>query len=166
VLIERGSEVGGGDTRTDVGTVARIMEANELPDGRWVLVTAGVRRTRVHTWLEDAPYPRAEVEDLPDPDPEPGFDELLARCVHVLRRVLATKTELGEPAAPATQSLSDDPVLASYQAVALSGLGPADQQTLLAALTPEARVRGLATLLAEEALYLERRVEILGAGGE
>jgi len=35
VLIERGSEVGGGDVRTDVGTVARIIEAQEFPDGRW-----------------------------------------------------------------------------------------------------------------------------------
>ena len=38
VLIERGSEVGGGDTRFDVGTVARIVEAAEFPDGRYALV--------------------------------------------------------------------------------------------------------------------------------
>ena len=31
VLIERGSEVGGGDTRFGVGTVALIAEAAELP---------------------------------------------------------------------------------------------------------------------------------------
>ncbi len=39
VLIERGSEVGGGDVRTDVGTLTRIVEARELPDGRWLLGT-------------------------------------------------------------------------------------------------------------------------------
>jgi len=42
VLIERGSEVGGQDVRTDVGTRARILESEELPDGRWVLATVGV----------------------------------------------------------------------------------------------------------------------------
>ena len=47
VLIERGSEVGGGDVRTDVGTVARIVQADEMPDGRFALGAVGVRRVRV-----------------------------------------------------------------------------------------------------------------------
>ena len=47
VLIERGSEVGGDDVRTSVGTVARIVEATELPDGRWAVAAVGVRRVRV-----------------------------------------------------------------------------------------------------------------------
>src|SRR6478672_4324189 len=34
VLIERGHEVGGGDVRFGVGTVARIVQTAELPDGR------------------------------------------------------------------------------------------------------------------------------------
>src|SRR5438045_6955857 len=66
VLIERGSEVGGDDVRTLVGTVARIVEASELDDGRWMLATVGVRRLRVRAWLEDDPYPRADVDDWPD----------------------------------------------------------------------------------------------------
>src|SRR6185437_15262121 len=37
VLIERGSEVGGGDTRFDVGTVAQIVRAQQLGDGGYVL---------------------------------------------------------------------------------------------------------------------------------
>ena len=44
VLIERGSEVGGGDVRFDVGTVARVVQIAEVPDGRYALVTVGVRR--------------------------------------------------------------------------------------------------------------------------
>src|SRR5688500_15370184 len=34
VMIERGREVGGGDTRTRVGTVARLVDIRALPDGR------------------------------------------------------------------------------------------------------------------------------------
>ena len=63
VLIERGSEVGGNDVRTSVGTVAQIVDATELDDGRWVLGTVGTRRVRVHEWLTDDPYPRADVDD-------------------------------------------------------------------------------------------------------
>src|SRR5438552_13967117 len=66
VLIERGSEVGGNDVRTSVGTVATIVEAAELDDGCWVLGTVGGRRIRVRAWLPDEPYPRADVEDWPD----------------------------------------------------------------------------------------------------
>ena len=53
VLIERGSEVGGRDVRTSVGTVARIVEAVELDDGRWVLGAVGTRRIRVREWLPE-----------------------------------------------------------------------------------------------------------------
>src|SRR5664279_5050613 len=68
VLIARGSEVGGGDQRVDVGTVARIANVAELDDGRMLVVATGVRRVRVAEWLPDDPYPRAVVADLPDSD--------------------------------------------------------------------------------------------------
>ena len=63
VLIERGSEVGGGDVRTEVGTVARVGQLDSA--GEAVLMIAqGDRRIRITRWLDDDPYPRAEVEDL------------------------------------------------------------------------------------------------------
>ena len=39
VLIERGSEVGGGDVRFGAGCLARVVRSQELPDGRWALVS-------------------------------------------------------------------------------------------------------------------------------
>jgi hypothetical protein len=77
VLIERGSEVGGEDVRTLVGTVARIVQSRELPDGRWAIAAVGVRRVRVMAWLPDAPYPLAEVADWPDPEPSPTHADAL-----------------------------------------------------------------------------------------
>ena len=64
VLIERGSEVGGGDTRFAVGTIARVVRVQELPDGGFALATVGIRRVRVERWLADDPYPQAEVVDV------------------------------------------------------------------------------------------------------
>ena len=66
VLIERGFEVGGGDERFDLGTVARIVQAAETEDGRWGLLTVGSRRIRVDDWLPEDPYPKARVVDLPE----------------------------------------------------------------------------------------------------
>src|SRR6478672_6836758 len=55
VLIERGFEVGGGDQRFGVGTVARIVEAARTPDGRYLLATVGTERFRIKKWLGDDP---------------------------------------------------------------------------------------------------------------
>jgi Lon protease-like protein len=165
VLIERGSEVGGQDVRTDAGTVARILEARELPDGRWAIGAVGVRRVRVVTWLPDDPYPVAEVDDWPDPLPGDGFGDRLAACLTRLRRALALASEAGDPAAPATIELSDDPVLASYQAIAVAPIGPLDRHRLLTAETPDDRVEHLDHLLREAVEVLELRLGPSGSGG-
>jgi hypothetical protein len=163
VLIARGSEVGGDDQRTDVGTMARLAEAAELPDGRWAVAAVGVRRIRVVEWLPDDPYPVAEVEDWPDDLPGPGHDEQLRAVVGQLRRALALAAEAGDASAPATIELSADPVLAGHQAAAVAPLGPLDQQRLLAAPTPEDRLALLSDLLADATLVLQLR---LGAPGQ
>lgn len=164
VLIERGSEVGGGEVRESVGTVARILEAVELPDGRWALGAIGTRRIRVLRWLEDDPYPQAEVEDWDDPVPTAALTDAVVSATALLRRVLARAAELGDPAAPSTQELSDDPVLASYQLAALGPFGPSDQLALLAASSAEERVATLRTMLAEEEQFLMQRLALSDAG--
>ncbi|HEX7096373.1 MAG TPA: LON peptidase substrate-binding domain-containing protein [Acidimicrobiales bacterium] len=164
VLIERGSEVGGGDVRTNVGTLARIVQAQPFPDGRWALMTVGTTRVRVVEWLPDDPYPRAEIDELPDDAASPNAAEALQRVVPLLRAVLARKAELGEPAAAATTELSDDVVLASYQASAVAPVGPVDHQRLLCAPGPDARLALLRELLEDERAFLDARLAIDGRG--
>jgi Lon protease-like protein len=162
VLIERGFEVGGGDTRFDVGCVARIVEARELSRGRVGLATVGDRRVRVETWLEDDPFPRAELVDWPDPDPTDGDQARLEAVAAALRRVLAMASELGEPVAPvASVELVDDVVTASYQLASLAPLGPLDRLALLASASSGARLDLLATLLDDVGAVLASR---LGGG--
>lgn len=62
VMITRGSEVGGADERADVGTVAEILARQPVGDDQWMVEAVGVERFRVIAWLEDDPYPRAEIE--------------------------------------------------------------------------------------------------------
>jgi Lon protease-like protein len=163
VLIERGSEVGGDDVRTSVGTVARIVEAAELADGRWAIAAVGVRRLRVREWLPADPYPIAEVEDWPDPPPGPEHADAVRVVLGRLRRCLALAAEAGDPSAPATIELSDDPVEAGYQASVVAPLGPLDQQGLLAAASPDERIARLGVLLDDAIEVLEMR---LGGSGE
>jgi Lon protease-like protein len=162
VLIERGSEVGGGDTRFTVGTVAKILEAGRLPDGRYILAALGTRRLRVRRWLSEEPYPRAEVDLLSDAAPDNlGAHEATARRIEVerlLRRVLALRTELGEAAPGADVTLDEETARASFEAAALAPLGPLDAQRLLELDPPSARFEALEGLLTEEARFLELRL--------
>lgn len=163
VLIERGAEVGGGDVRTDVGTVAQVHEAEELPDGRWAVVAIGVRRIRVTRWLPDDPYPRAEVEDLPDPIPMPDEVALLEPVIARLRTALAKAGELGDTRVPATVELAADPVVASHQASALAPIATIDQHALLAAGSVGARLARLDELLADAIDLLDLRLAADGS---
>lgn len=157
VLIERGSEVGGGDSRFGVGTVARVTEATELADGRWVLVTVGGRRVRVAAWLPDDPYPVALVEDLPEARLDERSALLLDDAGRAVRRALALKAELGE--ASSTQfDLDDDPDVAAYQLAAMAPLGPVDRQRLLETDHPGQRLRLLVALASETGDLLAYRL--------
>ena len=161
VLIERGNEVGGGDVRCGVGTRAELVQATELEDGRWLIAVVGVDRIRVDRWLDDDPYPRAEVSPLPGRPP--GDDAIDRRFAveRTLRRVLALRAELGEPTAPSTVDLDADPDVATWQAVVLAPLGAFDSQRVLEVVDADERLALVAALLEDEAVLLAQRV----AGG-
>jgi Lon protease-like protein len=86
VLISRGREVGGGDTRCDVGVLARIAEYADLGSGRYALKCQTGERIRVGDWLPDDPYPRATVRVWPD---EPGDPVTDAQFLDIEDRVMA-----------------------------------------------------------------------------
>ncbi len=163
VLIARGSEVGGQDQRTDVGTRARIVEAQQATDGRWAVIAVGLTRLRVDAWLPDAPHPLADTSDWPDPPAPSGLDGALEASTARLRRVLGLRGELGEPGPPSTVDLEvdltvDDASLASYRLVGLSPLGDLDRQRLLASPDIGDRLARLDGLLDEEENVCRQRL--------
>ena len=164
VLIERGQEVGGGDARFGVGTVARIMQTAELPDGRWLVDAVGTVRFRVTEWLPEEPYPVAMVEALEDDPVEAAGDgrgeaaERRTAVERLLRQVLALQVELGFPAPSAVRTLDEDPAAAAYEAALLSPLGPMDCQKVLEAPNTVARLTLLETMLGDARDVLSQRI--------
>ncbi|MBK5289516.1 MAG: LON peptidase substrate-binding domain-containing protein [Acidimicrobiia bacterium] len=156
VLIERGSEVGGGETRFDVGTVAQVMDLQSLPDGEWAFRAVGVDRLRVRAWLPDEPFPRAEIELLTDPvvalDPQ-----LQGRVVESLGRLFGTARQLGYDV-PAAVELDPDPMRAAWGALARVGIGPLDVQRILECDDPIARIEAVVHALDETTELLELRL--------
>lgn len=131
VLISRGSEVGGGDQRVDVGAVARIAEVSELDDGRMMVMARGMQRLRVCRWLPDDPYPRAEVVDLPTTARAEGGDAVVCGEESV-RRLRSLTSELGDiPALPHDLDLSGTDEEISWRLCGLAPLNLLDRQRLL-----------------------------------
>jgi Lon protease-like protein len=153
VLIERGQEVGGGEHRFAVGTVARIAQLETTPE-LVGLVAEGDRRIEVVEWLEDDPYPRASIRVLDDLVWDDALTPLRDRAEQTVRRVLAVASEYSDQQWSATVELADDPVAAAWQLAAIAPLGPMDQVVLLRSPTMGALLGSLIdlTLEAEQTL--------------
>ena len=157
VLIERGQEVGGGDVRFSTGTMVRVIAVNPIPGTPdRAVVVAGFKRIRVLNWLEDDPYPMAEVEDYPDSEIDSLVDPEPARCS--LRRVFALASELGSDVSGIELELADDPLAASYQLAALCPLNALDSQRLLEACGAAVRLDLARAMLDDRAELL--RIEL------
>jgi uncharacterized protein len=156
VLIERGQEVGGGELRTGLGTVARFLDVERTADGRFLVVLGGTRRFSVVEWLPDDPYPLADAEDIPEDHWDPSWSEALQTAEREVRRALALAGELAE--VPVLPALSSDPEVAAWQLCAAIPVGPFDRQRLLATSGIDERLELLAELAADAASLLAFRL--------
>jgi Lon protease-like protein len=154
VLIDRGSEVGGGDHRCDAGSLIRIIQSEELPDGRWAVVGIGVERLRIVEWLPDDPFPRCIAEAWPDGEPTGTTAELVGRT---LEATLGLMVRLGIDYADLSSrpDLDPDPSIASFQLAALSPLGPLDRLQALKSVDPDSRLRFLLASIEDQTATLD-----------
>lgn len=151
VLIERGSEVGGGDERASIGTVVSLRNVAPLGGGRFNIVTAAARRVSVLEWLPDDPYPVADVEDWPDQAPDSDEDTAQAAAdlaalgerVPVLRSLAAQVNPRSGLKVGSRLQLSDDVVAAGYKLATAVPLGAADRFRVLQAPTVASRIATL-----------------------
>jgi len=157
VLITRGSEVGGGDERVDLGTSARIIRSATLADGRMLIAAQGVHRVLVDRWLPDDPYPRAEIGYMPV---ERGDRDApaTAEAETAVRRLRSLLSELGQvPALPHDLELAGGDEEIGWQLCQLAPLNLIDRQRLLACPGLSARMellRELSAAMAEDVTSL------------
>jgi Lon protease-like protein len=160
VLIERGSEVGGGDTRFQVGTIARLAGETDLEEGHRLILAVGTGRLEVVDWLPDDPYPRALVEQRDEPD-ESAIDLPLDPAKQKLRKALALMSEVGYDVGAVDLKISEDPHVAVHQLCALAPVSPLDAHELLRIDQPSDRLNHLQALLDDEIALLQQQL----AGG-
>jgi uncharacterized protein len=162
VLISRGREVGGGEMRCDVGTVARITECVDIAgSGRFVLRCRTGERIRVCDWLPDDPYPRAVVQAWPD---EPGkpvtagqLEELEDRVMTLFERIAAIR-DFSLPEREVVLGVDTDTVDPGARLYALASrlpIGPADRYSVLSAPSPAERLAALSEAVDSVAAVVE-----------
>jgi hypothetical protein len=130
VLIERGQEVGGGDRRFDIGTIARIADLQVAADAVG-LVGLGGQRFAVVRWDVDDPYPQAEIRLLDELVWDERHRSLLQDAERTVRSGLAIASEYVELAWSASIELAESPIDAAWQLAAIAPLTPLDQVALL-----------------------------------
>ncbi len=157
VLIERGSEVGGDDHRSDFGTMTKVIEAEQLSDGRWAVITVGVERFKVSNWLPDDPYPMAETLPWPDETATDDLSEPYEQLVGKFRRCMALAAESGVNVGPLPETF-ENVELGCMQMSALAPLSTHDKQQLLGAPGPTSRITMLDTMLTDALELIEFRL--------
>ena len=136
VLIERGAEVGGGDGRFPIGTIASVTEIGTT-EQFYGLKSIGTRRFKVNAWLPDDPYPIADIDFLPDLIWD---DTLMPARVHLetkVRKLLAFASEFGDLQYGADIQFSADPMEACWQLAGVLPIGQLDQLDLLQSQSAE-----------------------------
>ncbi len=134
VLIERGTEAGGGETRFDLGTMARVAQV--APDGdTFVMIAHGTGRFTVDQWLPDDPFPQAEVTPVPDLVWSEELDIALFAAEDAIRSDLVRASELVDLEWAPDSPLGEDPVERCWQLAGISLLGELDQLELLRCTT-------------------------------
>lgn len=136
VLIGRGAEVGGGERRMSVGTLASVTDIGTL-DQFYGIESIGTQRFRVNAWLPDDPYPFADIDFIPDLN----WDEKLLPSKLALesrvRNLLSIASEFGDLQYGGDTEFSDDPMNACWQFAGVLPVGPLDQFDLLNSESPE-----------------------------
>lgn len=174
-MITEGPEVGGDAVTERVGTICEVRSAEQLPDGRWVLIGVGVARARLGTVDRSGPYAIVEAAEIGEPAGDeaaalvPRVQAALDAYLATVKRFVLRTASVGEHAQElpdVTASLDqvlkpihlpDDPVAASYAVGGVLQVELTRKQQLLE--LPDA-----ATRLRAELELLRREIRLLGDG--
>lgn len=140
----------------EMGTMARLTRVDELPDGRFDVVTVGARRFSIDSVDDRMPFTRANVTLHPEPVGEPARALSLAEeAVELLREYREVIAAWGVIAMGQIDSLPDDPVVLSYLIASAIVTDLPERQSLLG--MPDAEHR-----LAAVCQVLRREIEVMG----
>jgi len=155
VLITRGSEVGGGEERAPIGTLARIEEHQRFDDGRAAVVSTGTTKFEVVKWLADEPFPRAVIRETPAEIVRAKDRELFAQARTSFENLIELGHRLGRLESVPESDWLDDIEEASWQLAGRAPCAAHDRYSILAAPTRVDRLIKIDELLIDVYTDLE-----------
>lgn len=160
VLIRSGSEVGGPAVPYDIGTSARIVQAERLEDGRMNILTQGVRRFRILRIIQETPFMAAEVEMLESQGKDnPQVPALAQRVASLFTDYYRLQLALSNQWMRTVPYPRDPDALADLVAERLT-VSHQQKQKLLEALDVGRRLEIEEALLEEERREMQQRVKM------
>ena len=144
-----------------VGTVAMIHKVVRMKEGA-LLFCEGVSRMRILTYTSTDPYLRAQVERLPElePEPTPELEALRRDTIAVFQQIVSATPNLSDDLATAVASTAEFGRLADLVAGILPGLSHPERQAVLELVDVRARLAFVHKHLARELELLELRNKI------
>ena len=158
LLIKEGLEVGGPAKTFTVGTVARIISADELDDGRINMLTMGMVRFRLLKTHDHHNYMSGDIETWED---EMGDTRVLPKLTKLAHRAyihyVTDLAELMDERDRPNQIVApQDPQILSYTIASNLQIPNEDKQQLLQIETVEERLARELELLESEQSFLQR----------
>ena len=135
----------------EMGTMARITKMDELPDGRYDIVTVGARRFSIESLDDGLPYTRAEVRLHEEPIGEPvRTRSLAAEAVRLLEAYRDVIAGWGVIRMAHIDHLPNDPVVLSYLVASAIVTDLPERQALLGIEDAEQRLEAVCAVLRRE----------------
>lgn len=161
VLIERGQEIGGGEKRLGIGTLASVTDIGTL-DEFYGIESIGTQRFRVNAWLPDDPYPIADIDFIPDLVWDDSLTMAKNQLETKVRNLLSFASEFGDLQYGSDTEFSEDPMQACWQLAGVLPVGPLDHLDLLQSLSAADLVLETQALVSTLDQALKAMIEQLG----
>src|SRR5579864_4248951 len=144
-----------------VGTVAMIHKIVRMKEGI-LLFCEGIARMRTTGYTSTEPYLKAQVERLPELEPEatPELEALRRDVVSMFQQIVAASPNLSDDLATAVANTNEFGRLADLAAGILPGLSHPERQAVLEQVDVRARLAYVHKHLARELELIELRSKI------
>ena len=158
-LIEKGHEVGGGDTRFGTGTLCEIVQSQRLGENQLHVEVRGIQKIFIEEWLLEVPYPTARISEAIDSIQRNFDSKSMAKITYELQKCYSLIYYLQKIGSePPNQNQFES--LSLYQLCDLSPLGQMNRYKLLECESESQRGMLLLEMIIDERETLEGLVQI------
>jgi len=137
-----------------IGTVTHIDDFGMTEQFIGITGTA-TRRYVVTKWLEPDPYPRAEIEYLPEFEWDERLDSQRLQLELEVRNLISRASKYGQLPWDADTEVSSEPVASIWQLAGMLPVSPVELHTLLASESLEDLIEGTLAVCAGGNYFLD-----------